>query len=68
MLCGVLNRPDIFADFASKKSLAQEWTSSVLTGQVLGRWNFMWQMIVAAEVARRLASGRAKGGSNQFSV
>ncbi|KAL3440644.1 hypothetical protein BJX65DRAFT_314594 [Aspergillus insuetus] len=29
MPCGVLNRPDIFANFASKMSLAQEWTSYI---------------------------------------
>ncbi|KAL3482042.1 hypothetical protein BJX99DRAFT_243378 [Aspergillus californicus] len=68
LLCGILNRRDLFINLADKMSIAQEWTSGVATDEVLGRWNFMWQMVVAHEVARRLASGQAKGGSNQFSV
>ncbi|KAL3462101.1 hypothetical protein BJX64DRAFT_299733 [Aspergillus heterothallicus] len=68
LLCGILNRRDVFINLADKMSIAQEWTSGIATDEVLGRWNFMWQMVVAHEVARRLASGQAKGGSNQFSV
>lgn len=48
----LLNRRDIFADFTSKSSIAMEWGAPKEEG--IGTWNFLWQIILAKELALRL--------------
>lgn len=49
----VLNRGDTFKNFATKFSIAQEWTHIEGEG-ILGIMGFFWQMVISGEVARRL--------------
>ncbi|KAL2841361.1 hypothetical protein BJX68DRAFT_278699 [Aspergillus pseudodeflectus] len=65
-LLNVLNRGDVFADLTKKPCISQEWNTVNPEG-ALGMWTFIWQMIITTELARRLATGEAKGGSSKFS-
>ncbi|KAF8626728.1 hypothetical protein AX17_006494 [Amanita inopinata Kibby_2008] len=47
-----LNRRDVFADFTSKSSIAMEWGGP--KEESIGIWNFLWQIILAKELALRL--------------
>ncbi|KAL3450510.1 hypothetical protein BJX65DRAFT_315974 [Aspergillus insuetus] len=64
-LLNVLNRGDVFADLTKNPCIAQEWNSES-PEDALGMWTFIYQMIITAELARRLATGEAKGGSSKF--
>lgn len=49
----VLNREDTFKNFATRFTIAQEWTH--LQGEgILGIMGFFWQMVITGEIARRL--------------
>ncbi|KAJ0413293.1 hypothetical protein BJY00DRAFT_322254 [Aspergillus carlsbadensis] len=65
-LLNVLNRGDVFADLTQKPCISQEWTTED-TEDALGMWRFLYQVIIATELGRRLATGEAKGGSSTFS-
>jgi hypothetical protein len=49
-LLSVLNRTDIFVDFTKESSIAFAWGND----EGMGLWNFLWQIIIAKEVALRL--------------
>ncbi|KAL3483559.1 hypothetical protein BJX62DRAFT_249348 [Aspergillus germanicus] len=65
-LLNVLNRGDVFADLTKNPCIAQEWNTES-PEDALGMWTFIYQMIITTELARRLATGEAKGGSSKFS-
>jgi len=60
-LFSLLNRTDIFADFTSNSSIGLVWGGP--KEEEIGIWNFLWQIIVAKELALRLehSSGSASG-------
>jgi tetratricopeptide (TPR) repeat protein len=65
-LYSLLNRRDVFADFTTKSSVAEEWGGP--TGRCIGIWNFLRQMIITKELARRLASCNAEGNVRGFTT
>ena len=50
-ICSLLNRRDVFADFTSNSSIAPEFTG--FGKEITGLWSFLWQVIIATELARR---------------
>ena len=50
---GFLNRTDIFADFTAWSSVGLAWAGPDKHKHI-GLWNFLWQVIIAKELARRL--------------
>jgi tetratricopeptide (TPR) repeat protein len=55
-LYSVLNRTGTFADFTAGSSVSLQWAGPK-ENDSLGRWNFLWQVIIAKELAWRLDSG-----------
>ncbi|EUC43331.1 hypothetical protein COCMIDRAFT_101084 [Bipolaris oryzae ATCC 44560] len=51
-LYSMLNRSDIFVNFLGTSSICLEWNNPKKNGG--GIWNFLWQVILAKELARRL--------------
>lgn len=49
----LLNRTDIFAEFTAKSSIALHYLATAEHGAI-GLWNFLWQVILAKELAQRL--------------
>ncbi|KAJ3571326.1 hypothetical protein NP233_g3826 [Leucocoprinus birnbaumii] len=58
-LYSLLNRTDIFADFTRDSSVGMQWVVPS-SNESIGTWNFLYQIIVAWELATRLK--RAGGG------
>lgn len=59
-LYSVLNRTDIFADFTAESSVGLQWAGPKENDSI-GFWNFLWQIIIAKELARRLDSSEGNG-------
>src|ERR1700712_1071380 len=59
-LYSVLNRTDIFADFTESSSVGLQWAGPKEDDSI-GFWNFLWQIIIAKELARRLDSSEGNG-------
>jgi tetratricopeptide (TPR) repeat protein len=59
-LYSVLNRTDIFADFTAGSSVNLQWAGPKENDNI-GFWNFLWQIIIAKELARRLDSSEGNG-------
>lgn len=61
-MLSLLNRTDIFADLTKKSSIALAWGGP--KGEGIGLWNLLWQIIIAKELALRLAhsSGASYSG------
>ncbi|GFF37913.1 hypothetical protein IFM51744_03621 [Aspergillus udagawae] len=61
-LYSLLNNQNVIADFTTKASVAEEWRAP--TDRSIGLWNFLRQMIITKELARRLscdAEGQVRG-------
>ena len=48
-----LNRTDIYVDFTTTSSITIEW-STAKNPDGHGLWNFVWQLIIAKELSRRM--------------
>ncbi len=59
-LYSVLNRTDIFADFTASSSAGLQWAGPK-EDESIGFWNFVWQVIIAKELARRLDANEGNG-------
>ena len=54
-LYSALNRRDIYTDLTTTSSVTIEWTQERNTGDGgNGLWNFLWQLILARELSRRM--------------
>jgi tetratricopeptide (TPR) repeat protein len=61
-LCSLLSNQNVIADFTTTASGAEEWRAP--TDRSIGLWNFLRQMIITNELARRLscdAEGQVRG-------
>ncbi|KAL2848720.1 hypothetical protein BJX68DRAFT_267574 [Aspergillus pseudodeflectus] len=56
VLYGVLNRRDVFMDFTTLCDIGPQWLSEG-SEMCIGVWNFIWQVILTTELARRLEKG-----------
>src|SRR3982751_1853393 len=61
-LCSILNRKDVFADFASGSSVWTRWAGSEEQGSI-GIWNFLRQVILTKELAQRLDAREGNGSA-----
>ncbi|KAL2799385.1 hypothetical protein BJX66DRAFT_333287 [Aspergillus keveii] len=56
VLYGLLNRRDVFMDFTTLCDIGPQWLSEG-SEVCIGVWNFIWQVILTTELARRLEKG-----------
>jgi tetratricopeptide (TPR) repeat protein len=56
VLYGLLNRRDVFMDFTTLCDIGPQWLSEA-SEMCIGVWNFIWQVILTTELARRLEKG-----------
>jgi tetratricopeptide (TPR) repeat protein len=59
-LYSILNRTDIFADFTASSSVGIQWAGAKEEDSI-GFWNFLLQVIIAKELARRLDTQEGNG-------
>lgn len=64
-LYSLLNRTDIFADFATTSSVGTQWAAST-DDMHIGVWNFLRQVIIGWELAVRLKHRRRSGSYTGF--
>ena len=63
-LCSLLNRTDIFFNFLSTSSVGAEWSRP--NADISEFWNFLWQIIIAEELLRRMEAKHKDRSTTSF--